>query len=109
MSNKIPAISEFEKLAIITQEDADTRHGDRYTRDRRRRIKRVTNKALAYTIGGSIAIFGGGYLLDKGLDQIDRFSNPNAAGLSAGNIGNETSDVPADVSTDAETSDTTKN
>lgn len=95
MSQELPAISEFEDLADLTQQEADNRHGNYDKRLRKRRSRRVAKKALAYAVGGSIAVFGGGHLLDRGLDQIDRNSNPGGVTLSTDKPSNERTDQPS--------------
>ncbi len=94
MSDFLPSLSENRAEAQLFQDAADERHGDADKRLRNRRSRRVAKKALAYTVGGALAVFAGGPMVDKGLDQIDRFAQPT-----------QTADTPSTL-TSAET-DTT--
>ena len=72
MSKELPTLHEFEEMAALTQETADKRHGNHDKRLRNRRSRRVARKALAYAVGGAVAVWGGGELMDKGFNQIER-------------------------------------
>ena len=78
LRNEVPSLTEIddliaiEDLAASTQKDADERHGNQDKRLRNRRRRQLARKTLAYAVGGTIAVWGGGALIDRGLDQNER-------------------------------------